>query len=137
MENVNPPNLLRHLEKESEVLTQAHQSVKNELTKLQVEEDMLMQTFYNILSAQGLLRRRENMNVLDMCQNQVPEEFPSRQREQNGLQNGVSRSLAIVCAEPENGVLEGREIESNNSRAPLLLLPAESQDNSWSQGNTN
>ncbi|CAI9112490.1 OLC1v1012948C1 [Oldenlandia corymbosa var. corymbosa] len=45
--------MLRHLDKENELLTVAYKSMSDELHKLQVEEEMLMRKFYEFMSAQG------------------------------------------------------------------------------------
>eukprot|EP00252_Welwitschia_mirabilis_P013564 TRINITY_DN29819_c0_g1_i1.p1 TRINITY_DN29819_c0_g1~~TRINITY_DN29819_c0_g1_i1.p1 ORF type:complete len:188 (+),score=38.60 TRINITY_DN29819_c0_g1_i1:104-667(+) len=53
-ENINPSALLQHLEFESQILTQTHQSLSEELRKLQVEEEMYMRAFHDIFTAEQL-----------------------------------------------------------------------------------
>ncbi|KAK4366364.1 hypothetical protein RND71_014244 [Anisodus tanguticus] len=48
---------LNHLEKESELLLNAHKTMSDELHRLQVEEEMLMRKFYEIMSAHGLAKK--------------------------------------------------------------------------------
>ncbi|KAM0040031.1 hypothetical protein Hdeb2414_s0012g00388991 [Helianthus debilis subsp. tardiflorus] len=51
---------LRHLEKQDELLMDAYRSMSHELHKLQVEEEMLMRAFYNLMEAQGLTKKKQN-----------------------------------------------------------------------------
>ncbi|KAA8531579.1 hypothetical protein F0562_006288 [Nyssa sinensis] len=50
---------MRHLEKQNELLMDAYRSMSHELHKLQVEEEMLMRKFYELMSAQGLAKKNE------------------------------------------------------------------------------
>ncbi|XAR59704.1 hypothetical protein NMG60_11015641 [Bertholletia excelsa] len=52
--------VLRHLEKQNELLMDAYRSLSHELHKLQVEEEMLMRKFYELMSAQGLTKKSED-----------------------------------------------------------------------------
>ncbi|CDP14920.1 unnamed protein product [Coffea canephora] len=62
--------MLRHLDKQNELLADAHRSMLHELHKLQVEEEMLMRKFYEFMSAQGLTRRNEDGNDMQRdCNN--------------------------------------------------------------------
>ncbi|GAV58690.1 hypothetical protein CFOL_v3_02223, partial [Cephalotus follicularis] len=45
--------MLKHLEKQNELLMYAHESMSHELHKLQVEEEMLMRKFYELMVAHG------------------------------------------------------------------------------------
>lgn len=49
--------MLRHLDKQNELLTDAYRSMSNELQKLQVEEEMLMCKFYEFMTVQGLAKK--------------------------------------------------------------------------------
>ncbi|KAG5566639.1 hypothetical protein RHGRI_002259 [Rhododendron griersonianum] len=51
--------MLRHLEKQNEHLMDAYRSMSHELHKLQVEEEMLMRKFYELMSAQSPARKNE------------------------------------------------------------------------------
>ncbi|KAF5794674.1 hypothetical protein HanRHA438_Chr08g0342061 [Helianthus annuus] len=53
-------DVLRHLEKQDELLMDAYRSMSHELHKLQVEEEMLMRAFYNLMDAQGLTKKKQN-----------------------------------------------------------------------------
>ncbi|XWS45159.1 hypothetical protein CRYUN_Cryun15aG0112700 [Craigia yunnanensis] len=55
--------ILKHLEKQNEMLSESHSSISHELHKLQVEEEMLMRKFYELMEAQAL--NKKNENVLD------------------------------------------------------------------------
>ncbi|OAY33641.1 uncharacterized protein LOC110629514 isoform X1 [Manihot esculenta] len=56
--------ILKHLEKQNELLMEAYNSMSHELHKLQVEEEMLMRKFYELMTAQGLTKKNEkNTNV--------------------------------------------------------------------------
>lgn len=56
--------ILKHLEKQNELLMEAYNSMSHELHKLQVEEEMLMRKFYELMAAQGLTKKNEgNTNV--------------------------------------------------------------------------
>uniref|UniRef100_A0A0A0LF72 Uncharacterized protein n=2 Tax=Cucumis sativus TaxID=3659 RepID=A0A0A0LF72_CUCSA len=52
--------ILKHLEKQGEFLMDAYRSMSHELHKLQVEEEMLMRKFYEIMSAHGLVKKNED-----------------------------------------------------------------------------
>nr|XP_017252029.1 PREDICTED: uncharacterized protein LOC108222651 isoform X2 [Daucus carota subsp. sativus] len=47
----------RHLEKQNELLWETYRSMSHELQKLQVEEEMLMRKFYEVMSAHGLTKK--------------------------------------------------------------------------------
>ncbi|KAJ0764199.1 hypothetical protein HanPI659440_Chr08g0289471 [Helianthus annuus] len=53
-------DVLRHLEKQDELLMDAYRSMSHELHKLQVEEEMLMRAFYRLMEAQGLTKKKQN-----------------------------------------------------------------------------
>ncbi|KAJ4714739.1 General vesicular transport factor p115-like protein [Melia azedarach] len=58
--------ILKHLEKQNELLTEVHRSMSYELHKLQVEEEMLMRKFYELMAAHGLTKKsEESANVSD------------------------------------------------------------------------
>uniref|UniRef100_A0A6N2KPE6 Uncharacterized protein n=1 Tax=Salix viminalis TaxID=40686 RepID=A0A6N2KPE6_SALVM len=58
--------ILKHLEKQNDLLKNAYNSMSHELHKLQVEEEMLMRKFYDLMSAQGLSKKKEgSSNVSD------------------------------------------------------------------------
>ncbi|KAM3306127.1 hypothetical protein P3S67_012997 [Capsicum chacoense] len=48
---------LNHLEKERELLSNAHKTMSDELHRLQVEEEMLMHKFHELMSAHGLAKK--------------------------------------------------------------------------------
>ncbi|RDY13509.1 hypothetical protein CR513_01550, partial [Mucuna pruriens] len=50
--------LLKHMDKQNEVLMEAYRSMLHELQKLQVEEEMLMRKMYEVMTAHGLTKRR-------------------------------------------------------------------------------
>ncbi|XP_019229724.1 PREDICTED: uncharacterized protein LOC109210727 [Nicotiana attenuata] len=60
---------LKHLEKESELLLNAHKSMSDELHRLQVEEEMLMRKFYELMSAHGLNKKKGFNDNADERQN--------------------------------------------------------------------
>ncbi|KAI3676605.1 hypothetical protein L1987_86216 [Smallanthus sonchifolius] len=51
--------MFRHLEKQDELLMDAYRSMSHELHKLQVEEEMLMRSFYHVMEAQGLTKKQQ------------------------------------------------------------------------------
>ncbi|XP_021908273.1 uncharacterized protein LOC110822455 [Carica papaya] len=51
-------DILKHLEMQSELLREAHNSMSHELHRLQVEEAMLMRKFYELMTAQGLSKKK-------------------------------------------------------------------------------
>ncbi|KAG5238022.1 vesicular transport factor [Salix suchowensis] len=58
--------ILKHLEKQNELLKTSYNSMSDELHKLQVEEEMLMRKFYDLMAAQGLSKKKEgSSNVSD------------------------------------------------------------------------
>ncbi|KAL4575181.1 hypothetical protein LXL04_022023 [Taraxacum kok-saghyz] len=52
--------MLKHLEKQDELLMDTYRSMSHELHKLQVEEEMLMRAFYDLMAAQGLATKRQD-----------------------------------------------------------------------------
>ncbi|XP_011009281.1 PREDICTED: uncharacterized protein LOC105114436 [Populus euphratica] len=54
--------IFKHLEKQNELLTSTYNSMSHELHKLQVEEEMLMRKFYDLMAAQGLSKKKEGSN---------------------------------------------------------------------------
>ncbi|MCL7051009.1 hypothetical protein MKW94_011521 [Papaver nudicaule] len=59
MEGKYSAEILKHLEKQSEVLMEAYRSMSHELHRLQVEEEMLTRKFYEVTYGQGL-NQKEN-----------------------------------------------------------------------------
>ncbi|CAK7332143.1 unnamed protein product [Dovyalis caffra] len=55
-------DILKHLEKQNDLLMNAYNSMSHELHKLQVEEEMLMRKFYDLMAAQGLSKKKEGSN---------------------------------------------------------------------------
>ncbi|XP_061371458.1 uncharacterized protein LOC133314040 [Gastrolobium bilobum] len=51
--------LLKHMDKQNEVLVEARKSMLHELEKLQVEEEMLMRKLYEVMSAHGLTKQND------------------------------------------------------------------------------
>ncbi|XP_024932049.1 uncharacterized protein LOC107424946 isoform X2 [Ziziphus jujuba] len=51
-------DMLKHLEKQNGLLMEAYRSMSHELHKLQVEEEMLMRKFYEIMSAHGKIKKK-------------------------------------------------------------------------------
>ncbi|POO00725.1 hypothetical protein TorRG33x02_033560 [Trema orientale] len=59
-------DIFKHLEKQDELLMEAYRSMSHELHKLQVEEEMLMRKFYEIMSVHGKIKQIEGgSNVSD------------------------------------------------------------------------
>ncbi|CAL2267514.1 unnamed protein product [Prunus armeniaca] len=56
--------ILKHLEKQSELLKEAKISMSEELHQLKVEEEMLMRKFYEIMSAHGKVKKVSSFSVL-------------------------------------------------------------------------
>ncbi|KAL1339529.1 hypothetical protein AAHE18_U044400 [Arachis hypogaea] len=58
--------LLKHMDKQNEILTEAYRSMLHESQKLQVEEEMLMHKLYEVMSAHGLTKKSDgNSNAVD------------------------------------------------------------------------
>ncbi|XP_038705062.1 uncharacterized protein LOC120000951 [Tripterygium wilfordii] len=57
--------MLKHLEKQNELLKDSYKSMSYELHKLQVEEEMLMRKFYELMTAHGLTKKGGDGNVSD------------------------------------------------------------------------
>ncbi|CAL5207313.1 unnamed protein product [Lathyrus oleraceus] len=56
--------LLKHMDKQNEVLMETYRSMLHELQKLQVEEEMIMRKLYEVMSVHGLTKQNEdNSNV--------------------------------------------------------------------------
>ncbi|XP_021740472.1 uncharacterized protein LOC110706823 [Chenopodium quinoa] len=59
MDPKNAAEMLKHLEKQNELLDDAYKKMSHELHRLQVEEEMLMRKFYELTSALGLNKKSE------------------------------------------------------------------------------
>ncbi|RYR36029.1 hypothetical protein Ahy_A10g051090 [Arachis hypogaea] len=58
--------LLKHMDKQNEILMEAYRSMLHESQKLQVEEEMLMHKLYEVMSAHGLTKKSDaNSNAAD------------------------------------------------------------------------
>ncbi|OAY81318.1 hypothetical protein ACMD2_18301, partial [Ananas comosus] len=57
MDPKNSAEMSKHLEKQSEVLMEAYRAMSHELHRLQVEEEMLMHKLYQLMSAEGLIKK--------------------------------------------------------------------------------
>ncbi|XP_058081784.1 uncharacterized protein LOC131229788 isoform X3 [Magnolia sinica] len=66
MDAKHSAEMLKHLEKQSEVLMEAYRSMSHELHRLQVEEEMLMRKFYELMSAQGLVKKMGGLLKFDV-----------------------------------------------------------------------
>ncbi|KAK4416324.1 hypothetical protein Salat_2457900 [Sesamum alatum] len=53
-------DMLKHLEKQNELLMDAYRSMSHELHRLQVEEEMLMRKYYEFMEAQGLIDKNKS-----------------------------------------------------------------------------
>lgn len=56
-------DVVKHLEKQNELLMDAYRSMSHELHKLQVEEEMLMRKYYEFMAAQDLVGKKTSDNV--------------------------------------------------------------------------
>lgn len=83
--------MLRHLEKQNDHLMDAYRSMSHELHKLQVEEDMLMRKFYELMSAQTPAKKNEEESSIVL----------------DDGRNGQSNAIPVCSDEPigESGVL--------------------------------
>ncbi|KAB2036820.1 hypothetical protein ERO13_D03G027900v2 [Gossypium hirsutum] len=52
--------IFKHLEMQNELLLESHSSVSHQLHKLQVEEEMLMRKFHELMKAQAVNKKNEN-----------------------------------------------------------------------------
>ncbi|XP_042423815.1 uncharacterized protein LOC122017144 [Zingiber officinale] len=52
-------DMFKLLEKQGELLMESYRSMSHELHKLQVEEEMLMQKLYKIMTMEGLLNKEK------------------------------------------------------------------------------
>ncbi|KAF7127598.1 hypothetical protein RHSIM_Rhsim11G0028000 [Rhododendron simsii] len=95
--------MLRHLEKQNEHLMDAYRSMSHELHKLQVEEEMLMRKFFELMSAQSPARKNEEetFTLLDDGRNgQSSALIPACNNEPIGQS---SASLIPVCSDEPIG----------------------------------
>ncbi|XVF61323.1 hypothetical protein PTKIN_Ptkin08bG0121200 [Pterospermum kingtungense] len=89
--------ILKHLEKQNELLSESHSAMSYELHKLQVEEEMLMRKFYELMKAQGLNKKNENNdNILD----DKDIDYSTTLVGPIGNEvDGIGNSTALVCIE--------------------------------------
>eukprot|EP00258_Populus_trichocarpa_P048157 XP_024464176.1 uncharacterized protein LOC7463327 isoform X2 [Populus trichocarpa] len=84
--------ILKHLEKQNELLTSAYNSMSHELHKLQVEEEMLMRKFYDLMAAQGLSKKEGQGSVFLV-------KFPTERRQQQCF--GWWTNRTVHCITPK------------------------------------
>ncbi|XP_074592341.1 uncharacterized protein LOC141848125 [Curcuma longa] len=58
-------DMLKHLEKQGEVLMEAYRSMSHELHRLQIEEEMLMQKLYKMMNMNGMLNKEKKRKYKD------------------------------------------------------------------------
>ncbi|CAL9233564.1 unnamed protein product [Arabidopsis halleri] len=65
MDPEHTDDLLNHLEKQNELLTETRKTMTQELQKLEVEEEMMMRKFYELMSTHRLNKKKtkETQNV--------------------------------------------------------------------------
>ncbi|GMH23700.1 hypothetical protein Nepgr_025543 [Nepenthes gracilis] len=71
MDTEHAADLLRHLEKQSELLQDAHEKMSHELHRLQVEEEMLMRKFYELMSALDLTKKHKGGKFMRLSYHQL------------------------------------------------------------------
>ncbi|KAL4644639.1 hypothetical protein ACB092_02G179100 [Castanea dentata] len=99
--------ILKHLEKQNELLMDSYRSMTHESHKLQVEEEMLMRKFFEIMTAHGLTKKSEDTN-------NVPDDG----------KNGDSTAIVIVQSEDRNVPDDAENGDSN------AIVIAQSEDRS-------
>ncbi|XP_072977102.1 uncharacterized protein [Typha angustifolia] len=65
MEARHSAEMFKHLEKQNEVLMESYRAMSHELHRLQVEEEMLMHKLYDLMSAEGLLKKEKKNKQSD------------------------------------------------------------------------
>ncbi|XVE87015.1 hypothetical protein DITRI_Ditri18aG0081900 [Diplodiscus trichospermus] len=87
--------ILKHLEKQNELLSESHSSMTHELHKLQVEEEMLMRKFYELMKAQDLNKKNENNDDI-ADDKEIDHSNALVRRIGNGVDE-TGNSTALVC----------------------------------------
>ncbi|KAJ0973710.1 hypothetical protein J5N97_015675 [Dioscorea zingiberensis] len=59
MDQRNSAEVLKHLEKQNETLMETYRVMSHDLHKLQVEEEMLMRKLYELMTAEGLIKKKK------------------------------------------------------------------------------
>ncbi|XP_056691135.1 uncharacterized protein [Spinacia oleracea] len=73
MDPKNAAEMLKHFEKQNELLDDAYKKMSHELHRLQVEEEMLMRKFFELTSALGLNKKSAvNKMAFDDGENEEP-----------------------------------------------------------------
>ncbi|XP_061959331.1 uncharacterized protein LOC133680414 isoform X2 [Populus nigra] len=93
--------ILKHLEKQNELLTSAYNSMSHELHKLQVEEEMLMRKFYDLMAAQGISKKCSFLavNKLKRSENEESELVEAKRRQQQCF--GWWPNRTVHCITPK------------------------------------
>ncbi|KAI4382126.1 hypothetical protein MLD38_008127 [Melastoma candidum] len=55
--------VLKHLEKQNDLLMEAYGSLSHELHKLQVEEEMLMRKFYDVMKSKKVMEKVDSQGM--------------------------------------------------------------------------
>ncbi|PIM97643.1 hypothetical protein CDL12_29886 [Handroanthus impetiginosus] len=63
MDPKHSADMLKHLEKQNELLMDAYRSMSHELHRLQVEEEMLMRKYYEFMAEQGLTEKKKSSTI--------------------------------------------------------------------------
>ncbi|XP_050291899.1 uncharacterized protein LOC126732889 isoform X2 [Quercus robur] len=100
--------ILKHLEKQNELLMDSYRSMTHESHKLQVEEEMLMRKFFEIMTAHGLTKKSEDRS-------NVPDD----------AENGDSNAILIAQSEDRSNVSD--DAKNGDSTAVVIATCKEQQ----------
>ncbi|KAK7401464.1 hypothetical protein VNO78_12973 [Psophocarpus tetragonolobus] len=103
--------LLKHVDRQNEVLMEAYRSMFNELRKLQIEEEMLMRKMHEVISSHGHSKNVDEQEPLPPKAILVTTE-----EKQNG--KTISEELILWKAQP----VEEAEAEMTKEKYPSLCL---------------
>lgn len=112
----------KHLEKESELLSNARKAMSDELHRLQVEEEMLMRKFHELISAHGLAKKKGFSDNAEERQNGGEGALVDMTNGADERQNGREGALVYMTNGADEGQndLEGGAVKMTKSDRSLM-----------------
>ncbi|KAK9990759.1 hypothetical protein SO802_025744 [Lithocarpus litseifolius] len=123
--------ILKHLEKQNELLMDSYRSMTHESHKLQVEEEMLMRKFFEIMTAHGLTKKSEDRsNVPDDAKNGdstaiVTAQSEDRSNVPDDAENGDSNAMLTAQSEDRSNVSD--DAKNGDSTTVVITTSKEQQ----------
>ncbi|XP_052195200.1 vacuolar protein sorting-associated protein 24 homolog 1-like isoform X2 [Diospyros lotus] len=121
--------ILRHLEKQHDHLMDAYRSMTHELHKLQVEEEMLMRKFYELMVAKGLNKKA---GVIEETVNEAVDSALDSEDIEEESEEEVDKVLTALAGETAAQLPEAARKEK--LKQPAKVVGDEVEDEAIAEG---